>query len=603
MPECRLSRDFFLWSICVIYLFAFGSLYVQIPGLYGQNGILPARLVVKEPAKTISELFHDQPTLVRVLMGVGFSVETAMDAGYFAVRDGLSMHLHIPFLSKTTQSKLMFASGVVKLTSRCPTWWSLTALDYHFESQCIPTPIAWNFHHLPQWFNKFSVALVYVIEIAIPFLFFSPRKQHQIFSAALQIILQMIIMITGNYNFFNLLTICLCIPLFTESFIDTITCNLLPLKRSYLEDDELEYKRRNFSLLFRRFLAFLSDILVFGGLAYWTTVAFNLKIIVKPTFNIESSVNFDLNGLFRFLRLITPISLWLGGLSLGWTILGAFIESFKMKTFCRKFTSVSCVAFFSILASGLFSVSLVEHTIIDRTSQNNLWNVVRDWHTATRKFQIVNSYGLFRTMTGVGGRPEVILEGAPKRDGPWFEYNFQYKPGNLTKSPPWVAPHQPRLDWQMWFAALGVYEHNAWLLNLVYRLLTNEPTVVQLLDVDPIPKYREQYGDSTPRYIRALLYNYHYSDKNERVYWWSRTLKQIYLPVVGLDDKGFMQYLTEAQIIKTDGSKEKYINTNPIAKFVSSLRELFGQPDGFITLITLFIVVIIVNVIRNRRCN
>lgn len=355
---------------------------------------------------------------------------------------------------------------------------------------------------------------------------------------------------TGNYNFFNLLTICLCIPLFTENFIDTITCNLLPLKRSYAERDELDYKRTKFSLFFRKFLAFLSDIFIFGGLAYWTSVAFNLKINTKPNFSIESTVNFDLNSLYRFLRIMTPVSIWIAGLSLGWTILGAFIESLKMKTFGRKFISVGFVTFFSIITTGLFSVSLVEHTIIDRTSQNNLWNVIKDWHTATRKYQIVNSYGLFRTMTGVGGRPEVVLEGGNTADGPWFEYNFRYKPGNLTKSPSLVAPHQPRLDWQMWFAALGSYENNAWLLNLVYRLLTNEPTVMELLDIDPIPEYREKYGDTTPRYIRALLYHYHYSGKNERVYWWTRDLKQMYLPVVDLNDPGFLQYLTASQIIK-----------------------------------------------------
>lgn len=97
-------------------------------------------------------------------------------------------HDHITlWLVKWLLFRLMFASGIVKLTSRCPTWWSLTALNYHFESQCIPTPLAWNFHHLPEWFNKFSVAMVYVIEIAIPFLFFSPRKQHQVFSAFSQV--------------------------------------------------------------------------------------------------------------------------------------------------------------------------------------------------------------------------------------------------------------------------------------------------------------------------------------------------------------------------------------------------------------------------------
>ena len=74
-------------------------------------------------------------------------------------------------------------------------------------------------------------------------------------------------------------------------------------------------------------------------------------------------------------------------------------------------------------------------------------------------------------MTGIGGRPEVVLEGADSVHGPWVEYDFLYKPGNVSRAPQFVLPHQPRLDWQMWFAALGSYQHNPWLLSLVYRLL------------------------------------------------------------------------------------------------------------------------------------
>ena len=88
------------------------------------------------------------------------------------------------------------------------------------------------------------------------------------------------------------------------------------------------------------------------------------------------------------------------------------------------------------------------------------------------QLQMVHSYGLFRSMTGVGGRPEIVLEGAHKTSGPWKEYNFLYKPGNVSEPLlPFVLPHQPRLDWQMWFAALGSYQRNPWLISLVYRLM------------------------------------------------------------------------------------------------------------------------------------
>src|SRR6202012_628457 len=67
-------------------------------------------------------------------------------------------------------------------------------------------------------------------------------------------------------------------------------------------------------------------------------------------------------------------------------------------------------------------------------------------------FQIVNSYGLFAVMTTT--RPEIVIEGSD--DGaPWQPYESRYNPGKLHRAPRWVQPLQPRLDWQMWFAALG----------------------------------------------------------------------------------------------------------------------------------------------------
>ena len=83
--------------------------------------------------------------------------------------------------------RLMFASGVVKLTSGCPKWWTLTALDIHFESQCIPTPISWFAHHFPSPLLKLSVVLTYVIEIIVPFLFFVPINNLRIVSFFLQV--------------------------------------------------------------------------------------------------------------------------------------------------------------------------------------------------------------------------------------------------------------------------------------------------------------------------------------------------------------------------------------------------------------------------------
>jgi hypothetical protein len=140
---------------------------------------------------------------------------------------------------------------------------------------------------------------------------------------------------------------------------------------------------------------------------------------------------------------------------------------------------------------------------------------------------IVNSYGLFAVMTT--SRPEIVVEGS--MDGQtWTPYVFRYKPGDLRQPPRWVAPYQPRLDWQMWFAALGSYRSNPWFINFVTGLLDGSPQVLSLLAANPFPEH-------PPRYIRAMTYDYTFTSWAERRQtgaWWKREPLGTYLPPVGL---------------------------------------------------------------------
>jgi hypothetical protein len=126
-------------------------------------------------------------------------------------------------------------------------------------------------------------------------------------------------------------------------------------------------------------------------------------------------------------------------------------------------------------------------------------------------------------------RPEIIVEGS--QDGEtWLTYEFKYKPGDLKERPHFVEPHQPRLDWQMWFAALSSYENNPWFINFCVRLLQGSPEVLALLKINPFP-------DKPPRYIRAVVYDYHFTDFAERRAegtWWQRELKGLYCPILSL---------------------------------------------------------------------
>ena len=149
---------------------------------------------------------------------------------------------------------------------------------------------------------------------------------------------------------------------------------------------------------------------------------------------------------------------------------------------------------------------------------------------AIAPFQIVNSYGLFAVMTTT--RPEIIVEGS--NDGKtWLAYEFKYKPGDLARRPAWVAPHQPRLDWQMWFAALGDYRSDPWTVQLLVKLLQSSPEVLRLFAKNPFP-------GSPPRYIRAMAYDYQFTtaaEKRATGNWWRREWKGQYLPVLSLQGR------------------------------------------------------------------
>ena len=141
--------------------------------------------------------------------------------------------------------------------------------------------------------------------------------------------------------------------------------------------------------------------------------------------------------------------------------------------------------------------------------------------------QVVNSYGLFAVMTT--NRSEIVVEGSDDGNN-WRPYEFRYKPGELDRAPRWVEPFQPRLDWQMWFAALGDLQNNQWFAGLVLRLLQGAPDVLGLLESNPFPHH-------PPRYIRALLYDYSFTDREQRRRtgdWWERKPVGIYLAPVAL---------------------------------------------------------------------
>ncbi|XP_074083253.1 lipase maturation factor 2 [Macrotis lagotis] len=594
MAGSRQPQRLFLQGVAAAFLFAFASLYAQIPGLYGRDGILPARKMLRPLGKGLGQQLREVPTLLWLAPRLGLDTEQGMEllsllgslgslgalllpswrhsllylllwslylslyqvgqvflyfqwdsllleTGFLAVlvaplrppwgrETGPPPHADVPFwLVRWLLFRLMFASGVVKLTSRCPTWWGLTALTYHYETQCLPTPLAWYAHHLPVWLHKLSVVATFLIEIAVPVLFFAPIRRLRLAAFYCQVLLQLLIILTGNYNFFNLLTLVLTTSLLDDQhviwWLGTGRMKQPPISRV------------------RRLLAALTltlEVTIYGLLAYGTARYFGLELD-QQWGGIQSKTAFTFHEFSQWLQMVMMPSVWLGMTSLLWVLLTALYRCTRIRKWLGKLKATIQLFIIGAATVAMFTISLVPYTYMEPGTNRQLWAGAHRLFGAVDHLQLTNSYGLFRRMTGLGGRPEVVLEGS--YDGQsWMEIEFMYKPGNVSVSPPVVTPHQPRLDWQMWFAALGHHTHSPWFTSLVYRLLQGKTPVIRLLQVD-VSKY--PFWEQPPTYIRAQLYKYWFSRPGEQGKWWRRKWSEEFFPQVSLGDPKLESFLTQ----------------------------------------------------------
>jgi hypothetical protein len=467
-PSYFIASSLFSRVLALIYCIAFVSFGRQVRGLIGAQGILPVREFLAEVAQQLgASRFWRVPTLfwwanseyaleaivwggavlafvaafVRphssaqkaafvVLFAFYLSIVTGgqifmgyqwdyllLEAGFLAIF--LNPAYTRVWLFRWLLFRLMFESGAVKLLSGDLSWRNLTALAVHYETQPLPTPIAWYMMQTPLWFQKISTATVFFVELILPLFLFGPRRLKQIVAVG-AILLQILILLTGNYTFFNLLTIALCLFLLDDRVLARAVGHPAPVRPV----------RSN-----RRVSAFLFAFVMILSLAQFAGM-----------FRIDIPLPFG-----RALAFASP-------------------------------------------------------------------------------FGIVNSYGLFATMTVT--RPEISIEGS-NDNIEWRPYIFPYKPGPLDRAPGWVAPFQPRLDWQMWFAALGTYRENPWLLSFMVRLLHGSPPVLQLMEQNPFPR-------QPPKYIRAMVYQYRFTNFDQRRQtgnWWKRELLGTYLPPISLREQ------------------------------------------------------------------
>jgi hypothetical protein len=490
-PEYRRTRDVLLRGLGVAYLSAFWSLAVQVDGLIGSSGILPAAELLERAGRGIHSPWtriYRLPTLLwinssdgmlhllcwgGVLLAAGLiaglfpgpslvllwlfylSLTTVgqdflgyqwdsllLEAGFLAIlvapwsawlgraRDE-PWRLSI-WLVRWLAIRLMFLSGMVKLMSGDVTWKTWKALEHHYQTQPLPTWTSWYIHQLPPAFQALSVGFMFYAELIAPLLAFGPRP-YRLIALGSMVTLQALIAATGNYGFFNVLSIVLCLSL--------------------LDD--------------RDWMALHS-----WCRARWPRDAATMasgQVLELPRWSLSRRIVVGIVGGVLLLASLT-------------------------------------VTIETIWAEAILPGEL---TLL----QNALY-----------PFRIANPYGLFAVMTT--RRHEIEIEGSD--DGVhWRPYLFRWKPCELDRAPRFAPLHLPRLDWQMWFAALRRgCEGEPWFLRFEERLLEGSPQVLALLRNPP--------GGWRPRYVRALLSQYQFT-RGRGTDWWERTELGLYCPPISLN--------------------------------------------------------------------
>ncbi|WP_331782438.1 lipase maturation factor family protein [Subtercola sp. YIM 133946] len=451
----EVARQVLQRGTAAVFVIALISTAAQFPALLGEHGLLPApRFIARTSAKTHPSVFrwHYSDRSLRVLCWLGAAVAAALVAGlpqlgppwlptvafllvwalYLSVVDigqtfygfgwesllleagftvawlgsnDVAAPTTIILLIRWLVFRLEFGAGLIKLRGD-RSWRDLTALYYHHETQPMPNPLSRFAHLLPRWMHRGEVLGNHFAQLVVPFFLFAPQPVASV-AAAIVIVTQLWLVLSGNFAWLNVLTIILA------------------------------------------FSAVSDDVLL--GASVPVTAA-----------GLSSS------------------PLW-----------------------------------FVVLTSAVAALLLV----LSYWPAKNLLSRRQLMNASFNRWHLVNAYGAFGSVTK--RRYEVIVEGSsaamPASDADWLPYEFKGKPGDVRRIPRQFAPYHLRLDWLMWFLALGSPD-TRWFEAFVRRLLEADRPTLALLRIDP-------FDGSAPTWVRARVYLYRFTTRAERRatgQWWMR---------------------------------------------------------------------------------
>ena len=468
--DYELARQVLERGIAAVYLIAFLSTMAQFRVLLGERGLQPAPTFIRRAGDRLGPTLFRRRYSDRLLVTVtalGAIVSASLVAGipqlapswvpmaafllvwlgYLSIVDVgqtfygfgwesllLEAGFAAAFLGSNDQSppvvmivfvrwlvfRLEFGAGLIKIRGD-RSWRNLTALYYHHETQPMPGPLSWFFHHLPKWFHRLEVLGNHFAQLVVPFFLFAPQPVASV-AAAIVILTQLWLVASGNFAWLNVLTIVLA----------------------------------------------------------FSAISDPVAHVVVPALAAHTD------------HVVTPV--W--------------------------FFIVVCVV-------GLLLLWLSWPPLKNLFSRHQLMNAsFNRWH-------LVNAYGAFGSVTKE--RFEVVVEATDSTDpatAEWREYEFRGKPGDPRRWPRQFAPYHLRLDWLMWFLALGSRGED-WFYPLLQKLLEADPATLRMLRSAP-------FGSDRPAMVRASLYRYRFSSweqlRHDHV-WWVREHVAELVPPVTLNDR------------------------------------------------------------------
>ncbi len=457
--EYQLTGRLFVRLLAIIYFIAFASLYGQISGLVGPDGILPFERVLQHAYQrdgwwawlklpTVFWLNSSDISLQLVtIVGAAFSLillfgrleqlaaivlfvlylslfhagqiflsfqwdSLLLEAGFLAIFFVSGPTLLTIFLYEFLLFRFRFMSGLSKLFSDDSSWSGLTALNYYFETQPLPHIGSWYAHFLPYGLHQVGVGLTFFTELLVPFMIFMPRR-YRIVAALITICMQLLIIASSNHGFVNLLVIALCVLLLDDRFIQ----GMLP-----------------------------------KGVVSWLN---------KDCYQ-------------------------LGKIKSGLVLCAGAMIVFASTT-----------GFYMYASRSLLAEPVVT---IDERVQN--WGIGHIYH-------------IFPTMQTT--RQELVIQGSNNGKA-WLDYEFKYKPGSVEQRPAFIVPYHPRLDWMMWFVPTQSGRQLAWFRQFQNKVREGSPQVLALLKFNPFPTKPPRFLRVQAYQYRFSTINEHHQSGD----WWHR---------------------------------------------------------------------------------